>query len=440
MLDRKISRLGVKLVGVSLLALALSLAVYCLVSGYGAPWLLQSERFTAFLKERQEASVQAYQTYVTQTGMSVQEALEDPAWNRTDPSTTIYSVVVGAWDVKNEERDEEEGAIAFTVSPGSNVSLFYVEEDLRPLQCADGELYLAAAPNVAWLEGVVRIAALSLAVLAFCAVVVPYIFRLLRRIEDLSRETGALMAGDLSHSIRAPGRDELSRLGADIERLRLSVVERIQGEREAVGATGRLVTGLSHDLRTPLTKLMGYLEILRRCQSGEEREKYLRLASEKAEQIKGMTDQLFDRAQVPDSRETLAREPELVDGEQLLGQILSEVCGDLQREGFEALPPVFAEPFRLYLRPEDAVRVFDNLFSNLCKYADPAYPVALSVEWGPGTVAVAAENRILPDPDRRDSHGVGLPTMEELMARCGGRLEAEREGETFRTTAVFAVK
>lgn len=428
-MDRRISRLGLKLVGASLLALALALAVYCLVSGYGAAWLLRSEWFTALLRERQETSVQAYQAYVIESGMSVRQVLEDPGWEGADPSTTIYSVVVGDW--------EEEGAVAVSMgqmSTDGSVSIY-----MEPLRCADGELYLTAAPNWAWLEGLVRIAALVLAAAVFCAVVVPYILHLLRRIEALSRETGALMAGDLSHSIRAPGRDELSRLGADIERLRLSVLERLEGEREAVGATGRLITGLSHDLRTPLTKLMGYLEILRRCQSGEEREKYLRLAAEKAEQIKGMTDQLFDRAQVPDSREALAREPELVDGAQLLGQILSEVCGDLQREGFQAPQPVFTEPFRLYLRPEDAVRVFDNLFSNLCKYGDPASPVTFSVERGPGTVTVAAENRVRPDPDRRDSHGVGLPTMSELMERCGGRLETERRGETFRTAAVFAV-
>lgn len=426
--------------GVSLLALALALAVYCLASGYGASWLLQNEGFTAFLRERQEASVQACQAYVAETGLSVRQVLEDPFWDGADPTTNIYSVVVGAWDAENEERDEEEGAVAVTLSPGSNVSMFYVAEELFPLRCADGELYLAAAPNGAWLEGLVRIAALILAALVFCAVVVPYIFRLLRRIEALSRETGALMAGDLSHSIRAPGRDELSRLGADIERLRLSVLERIQGEREAVGATGRLVTGLSHDLRTPLTKLMGYLELLRRCQSGEEREKYLRLASEKAEQIKDMTDQLFQRTRLPDSREALVRAPELVDGAQLLGQILSEVCGDLQREGFEVSAPVFGAPFQLYLRPEDAVRVFDNLFSNLCKYGDPACPVAFSAELGPDFVAVTAENRVRPDPDRRDSHGVGLPTMEELMARCGGRLEAGRKGERFRTAAFFPTR
>ena len=323
------------------------------------------------------------------------------------------------------------------MSTDGSVSIY-----MEPLRCADGELYLTAAPNWAWLEGLVRIAALVLAAAVFCAVVVPYILHLLRRIEALSRETGALMAGDLSHSIRAPGRDELSRLGADIERLRLSVLERLEGEREAVGATGRLITGLSHDLRTPLTKLMGYLEILRRCQSGEEREKYLRLAAEKAEQIKGMTDQLFDRAQVPDSREALAREPELVDGAQLLGQILSEVCGDLQREGFQAPQPVFTEPFRLYLRPEDAVRVFDNLFSNLCKYGDPGLGELVRqgkysaekrfcdelVERGAEVVQALAKEKgithitcvpslrsdLVPDYARRLAKACGLPFVELL--------------------------
>ena len=233
--------------------------------------------------------------------------------------------------------------------------------------------------------------------------------------------------------------DEMGRLCRSFEKMRAALQENHLEMWRQLEERRRLNAAFSHDLRTPLTKLMGYLEILRRCQSGEEREKYLRLAAEKAEQIKGMTDQLFDRAQVPDSREALAREPELVDGAQLLGQILSEVCGDLQREGFQAPQPVFTEPFRLYLRPEDAVRVFDNLFSNLCKYGDPASPVTFSVERGPGTVTVAAENRVRPDPDRRDSHGVGLPTMSELMERCGGRLETERRGETFRTAAVFAV-
>ena len=106
-MDRRVSRLGLKLVGASLLALALALAVYCLVSGYGAAWLLRSEWFTALLRERQETSVQAYQAYVIESGMSVRQVLEEPGWEGADPSTTIYSVVVGDW--------EEEGAVAVSM-------------------------------------------------------------------------------------------------------------------------------------------------------------------------------------------------------------------------------------------------------------------------------------------------------------------------------------
>ena len=415
--------------GASLLALALALAVYCLVSGYGAAWLLRSEWFTALLRERQETSVQAYQAYVIESGMSVRQVLEDPGWEGADPSTTIYSVVVGDW--------EEEGAVAVSMSQMStdgSVSIY-----MEPLRCADGELYLTAAPNWAWLEGLVRIAALVLAAAVFCAVVVPYILHLLRRIEALSRETGALMAGDLSHSIRAPGRDELSRLGADIERLRLSVLERLEGEREAVGATGRLITGLSHDLRTPLTKLMGYLEILRyhKYDTQAEHDAFLRMALEKTEQIKGLTDQLFARCQASSPAEGFAGTPEAVDGAALLGQLLSEQCCDLQREGFDARPPVFGEDFTLYLRVEDVVRVFDNLFSNLRKYADPACPVDIRAELDPETVRLELENRILTASGGGDSHGCGLPTMRELMERGGGRLETERTGETYRTVLLF---
>ena len=145
-MDRRISRLGLKLVGASLLALALALAVYCLVSGYGASWLLRSEWFTALLRERQETSVQAYQAYIIESGMSVRQVLEEPGWEEADPSTTIYSVVVGDWDPAVEQ--ETFSISTSLMSLGSSVSV-----SMEPLRCADGELYLAAVPNWAWLEG-----------------------------------------------------------------------------------------------------------------------------------------------------------------------------------------------------------------------------------------------------------------------------------------------
>lgn len=429
--------------GASLAGLALAFVIFYLVYGLAVPWVLYSGQFAGFWQARQEASLQRYQTYVTEKGLTVEQVMEDRDQGWADPATDVYTVVVAVPSETEELADGEYAAgwdglesVSFAASA---VTASFLAAGLTELQCADGMVYLSAAPNGPWVDAIGRAAGLALALAGFCAVMVPAVVRLLRRIEDLSRETGLLMAGDLGHSIRAPGSDELSSLGGDIERLRLSVLERIEGERAAVGANGRLITGLSHDLRTPLTKLVGYLEILsyRKYATQAEHDEFLRRALEKTGQIKVLTDQLFASCQAASQPEGFAGSPEAVDGAALLGQLLSEQCGDLQREGFAAQPPVFDQDFTLYLRVEDAVRVFDNLFSNLRKYADPACPVDIRAEIGPEAVRLELANRVLEGAGGRESHGCGLPTMGELMERGGGSLEAGREGKTYRTVLTF---
>lgn len=419
--------------GVSVLALALAFTLFYLVSGVAVPGLLGSEWFLQRLQERNRERVEAYQEQVRSQGLTVAQAVsgwqEDAVAMAEESYTVLISMV-----------EQEEGQWGFTQAVGTSGEMsdgLDVLLELHEIQCADGTVYLSFGRSALWLESLGRAVGLLAALAGFCGVMVPYIWRLLGRIGALSRETGLLMEGDLDHPIAAPGSDELSRLGEDIERLRLSVVERIEREREAVGANRRLITELSHDVRTPLTKLMGYLEILRREQTEAERRKFLRLAQEKAEQIKGMTDQLFAGAQVDGRREPLAARPEPVDGPALLGQILSEQCGDLQREGFTVCPPIFDRPFGLYLRTEDVLRVFDNLFSNLRKYADRSAPVRIWTEEGDGTIRICMENRVSPAPDCRDSHGVGLSAAAALMERSGGTLETEEREGTYRCTLTF---
>ena len=232
----------------------------------------------------------------------------------------------------------------------------------------------------------------------------------------------------------AKGRDELSELSRSIEEMRLAVLEQMERENAAIRANSRLITSLSHDLRTPLTKLMGYLEILRlgKAKDEGERAEYLRRAWDKAQQMRALSDEMFRHFQVgepPPPEEGRER----VDGAVFLGQLLAEQCFDLADGGFSAQPPVVEGSYCLDLRTEDICRVFDNLFTNLKKYADPAGPIQISV-WEEGElVAVGLENRAGP-VSRADSRGIGVPTMRALLARNGGRMEIERQGEIYRTT------
>ena len=452
---RRFSRLGSKLVGVSVLGLALAFAIFYLMDSIVVPWLLYSERFSAFWQKRNEAAVQSYQEYVTSRRFTVQQAMEDEEGRAEKMSAGLYTIMVGpvtpgvnfaflpdstvtntagiSGDVGYSLTWASPGEYAESV-PATSVELVM---EMHQIQCADGMIYVSATPAVVQYAGLGRIAGLLLALLGFCAVVVPYIVRLLRRIGALSREASVLMAGDLEHAIHVKGRDELSGLGEDIERLRRSVLARIEGEREAIGANSRLVTSLSHDLRTPLTKLTGYLDILsyHRYQTQAEHDEFLRLASEKAAQLKTLTDQMFASAQVDAPGDPL--EPEVVDGAALLGQLLAEQCDDLRREGFHIQPPVFEKDFQLFLRTEDAVRVFDNLFSNLKKYADPAVPILVQAEDQPDAMTIVFENRARPAPDRTDSHGLGVPTVRELMKRSGGTLEVLVEGDRYTSRLTF---
>ena len=449
---RRFSRLGIKLVGVSVLGLALAFAVFWLADGIITPWLLYSERFAPFWQKRTEDAVAAYQAYVTENDLTVRQVIEDRESRLDAMGNGIYAVMTSPMSSVEIPEDEsfhlaDSDDVSYGVTwaapadcSGTNAfgSMEFVME-LHQIQCADGMILVSTAPSAQGYEGLGRVAGLLLALIGFCAVVVPYIVRLLRRISELSREAGVLMTGDLEHAIAVKGRDELSGLGEDIERLRRSVLARLEGEQEAVRANSRLITSLSHDLRTPLTKLRGYLDILiyEKYRSREEHDDFLRQASEKAAQLKALTDQLFSSACVAAPEAGLEQPPEAVDGAALLGQLLSEQCEDLRREGFDVQPPVFGSAFTLYLRTEDAVRIFDNLFSNLKKYADPTFPVSVRVTEEPESVTLTVENRPLPAPDRGDSHGLGLPTMETLMARSGGALEISEEKRVYRSALTF---
>lgn len=421
----------------SVLGLVLAFAAFYLVDNLAVPWLLYSERFTPVWEARQTAVIRSWQDYITEKDLTVAEAVEYVERSSRNSFASMASVYLTIADY--DRADRTVGTYPFFESDSPPSIYLTSSIELYPIQCADGILSITAPSVALQIRNFVRLAGLLLSLLIFCAVMIPGIVRLVRRIGVLSRETGVLMAGDLDHAIKVKGRDELSALGEDIERLRLSVLARLEGEREAVGANARLITSLSHDIRTPLTKLTGYLDILtyQKYQGQPEHDEYLRLASEKAAQLKALTDQLFASAQVAAPASGLEQPPEAVDGGALLGQLLTEQCDDLCREGFIIQPPVFDRKFTLCLRTEDAVRVFDNLYSNFRKYADPASPIEITWKDASERITLRFRSRVLSSPDRADSHGLGVPTMRELLERSGGTLEARQEDGVYQTILTF---
>ena len=407
------SRLGLKFLAVAAAALAAALTLRALLYDTALPGLLQSAGFESYWYDRYGGAAEDFQSYVSAHSLSVQEALRDTDWTRQHPQVELY--LEGLAD-SSLDTDALEGYGG------------------RVIACADGLLYAYPMPNYFYYDGACRLLSLLCAALCFFVILMPYTALLIRRITRLSRDMEVLAGGDLSYQVVARGRDELAELGRSIEEMRLAVLEQMARENQAIRANSTLITSLSHDLRTPLTKLMGYLDILQhgKFRDEGERAEYLRRAADKALQMRALSDEMFRHFQV---REAPAPEEgrEAVDGPVFLGQLLAEQCFDLADAGFALEPPVPDGDYRLYIRTEDICRVFDNLFSNLKKYADPAAPIRLAVREEGELVAVELANR--PGKIRRsDSRGIGLPTVRALLERNGGRIEITRQGEEYRTT------
>lgn len=255
----------------------------------------------------------------------------------------------------------------------------------------------------------------------------------------LESELQILKGGDLTYPISVKGNDELAALAEEMDSMRRAILERQQAEEQAVRANRELVTAMSHDLRTPLTSLLGYAEILNlhKCRE-EDREPYIRAIGEKANQIKNMSDKLFEYFLVF-RREKEDLELQEVNGIEFLGQVVEESLFDMENEGFQ-IERSSDEIHCTLLIDVDAVRrVFGNLFSNLLKYADRSQPVQVRYEQRDGKLSVRFINRVASGAGAGESSHIGLRTCEKIMKDHGGEFSFRERDGWFEVRAAFPV-
>lgn len=404
------SRLGLKFTLVAAIALIISFSVFLLLYDGVIWWFLYGSEFDSYWAKEGTAAVASFQEYVTENEMTIDEAIRDVKWEKTYRTAYLYLDGSPTADILEEGGDTP---IAI------------------PVNCSDGVIYAYAYSSVSHYDSLGMVISLGIAAICFFLILIPYVYRIIHRITHLSQEMEILTGGDLGYHIDSLGKDELAELGRSIEGMRLSVIGQMASENEAMLANSRLITSLSHDFRTPLTKLTGYLEILRykRFQDAAEEGHCLNRALEKAAQMKDLSDQMFRHFQVNASL-NVDDETESVSGALLLSQILSEMCFDLHAEGFQANLPVIDCGFSLSIPVFEMRRIFDNLFSNIKKYADPSKPVVISVSKQTAEIGIVISNHI---GERSDivSNGIGLPTIKKLVEEHDGSFDITKADEIF---------
>ncbi len=222
-----------------------------------------------------------------------------------------------------------------------------------------------------------------------------------------------------------------SRINAQLQALRKERLKLQTGNDELTTA----VTNISHDLRTPLTAICGYLDLLEQEPQSEKSGRYLAVIRERTDSMRSLTEELFRYSVITATTDELHIEG--VSLNDILEQSLAGFYGALSARG---ITPEIRMPEAAVIRELDAAalrRIFDNILSNAVKYSDGDLTIRLRPD---GSVTfsnrasslsrVQAErlfDRFYTVETARNSTGLGLSIAKLLTEKMGGTITAEYE-------------
>ena len=315
----------------------------------------------------------------------------------------------------------------------------YAEEnDLYELEMSDGILFASVAEFTEYLYyDIANIASLIISTIALAIILVNYFRRIISRIKKLEQSVMLVAEGDINHKIKSSGYDEIARLSGNVENMRCTILESIEDERRARRANTELITAMSHDIRTPLTVLLGYLEVMKTTAKDDTMREYVDASERTAMRLKSLSDDMFNYfLAFGSTKENM--DIQEYDAAMLFVQMLSEHLLLLSEKGHK-----LEYAFDIDKLPEGStvktdapklMRIVDNIFSNVTKYADKEKPVFIGGRVEGDNCIIEVKNKKLQGDGTAESNGIGLKTCERLATFVA------EDFEVIETDTDFAVR
>ena len=212
----------------------------------------------------------------------------------------------------------------------------------------------------------------------------------------------------------------------------------MQQEAEIVKENQKIVTQMSHDLRTPLTSIMLYTELLEKGTYKDEEQfcEYIKKIHRKTRRMKQLTDNLFEYSLVSSDQEISMEEPE---SEKILFyDLFSETISYLEHQGFQVDFQVEWSDSRMQVSTDYVSRILDNITSNIQKYADKKAPVTIGTARRNGMRGFYFENRISCTGDPQGKYRCGNPEYQKHDDKNGRQMHCQSGKRHFQTDIIFS--
>lgn len=271
---------------------------------------------------------------------------------------------------------------------------------------------------------------LAAAVAALCI----KIYMLHRSMEEIRAELAEWLQTDTNTLVSVSSRDRYIRLlAADLNRqlklLRRQRRKYLNGDRELKDA----VTNISHDLRTPLTAICGYLDLLESEEKSEKATRYILAIEDRAQALKQLTEELLRYSVILSAQEPMQMEALCVND--VLEESLASFYADLTKRGITPEIDVTDTKIIRVLNKTALLRIFGNILNNTVKYSDGDLRVVL-LETGEVVFSNTARhlndvqvgklfNRFFSVETARNSTGLGLAISKTLAEQMRGSITAQ---------------
>jgi signal transduction histidine kinase len=287
----------------------------------------------------------------------------------------------------------------------------------------------------------------------FLAVTTPVLLYLFKRIGFFNRiiqHSNELAAGKLEQDLPHQGNSALAVLAGNLNLLKHGVKTSKKAEAKSERLKTELITNVSHDLRTPLTSIITYTELLKaEGLTKEDHDSYLEIIDRKSKRLKILIDDLFEASKMASGNIELNKQK--VDIFQLLQQAMAEYNETIKKSSLTFRVTAPKSPIFTYVDGQKMWRVFDNLIGNVLKYSLENTRVYVSVvqekqkviisfknvseyELG-GNVEELFERFKRGDTSRHtDGSGLGLAIAKSIVDLHEGSMEIDVDGDLFKVT------
>ncbi|MBO7340857.1 MAG: sensor histidine kinase [Lachnospiraceae bacterium] len=288
----------------------------------------------------------------------------------------------------------------------------------------------------------------------FKVILIPFLLWYCIALGKVEKGLREIAGGNLEAHVdveKLPG--ALQSFGKDINSMAGSVSDAVEERMKSERLKTELITNVSHDIKTPLTSIINFSDLIAKEETENEKVKeYADHLHAQSSKLKKLIEDLIEASKASTGNMEAHLEP--CDASVLLGQCLGEYETRLREKGLELILKQSKEPLRIMADTRMLWRVFDNLMSNVCKYSQENTRVYLSAERRQGAAVIMFKNVskyaldmspeelmerfVRGDLSRHtEGHGLGLSIARSLMELQGGQITLDVDADLFKATLEF---